>query len=239
MNTFEETYGKFLRFSFSLLNPFKKAIIKTQCEVHKHLNHQAINILDNDGYKSEASFYRNYIESINKGAVWADQDFKSSQHFYNPRTNKGMYGRKNASDLGLGYYEKAINLWEIGDYNKALFNFGAALHILQDMTIPQHANVKLLDDHRQYETFVKRTYKYIHEFRTKQGGVYFDEYSNFIKFNAKTAMKIYKRFKTIEEDEKRFYHITKCILPLAARTTAGCMLMFYNQVFNKNIEKLN
>ncbi len=238
MNFIEETYGSFLRLSFAVLNPFKKIVIRTQCNVHKHINVQAITILQNDGYSEEANFYRNFIEPLNEGAVWADQDFKSSQHFYNPYSNKGMYGRKNASDLGVGYYTKSLELWKIGEYEKSLFYFGAALHIIQDMTIPQHANVRLLDNHRQYETFVKRTYKYIHEFRTQKGTVLFDEYVEFIKFNARTAMKVYKRFKRIEEDEQRYYHITKCILPLAARTTAGCMTMFYDEV-NKKTSKLN
>ncbi len=37
-----------------------------------------------------------YINDINAGVVWADQDLKSSNHFYNPYTNKGLYGNSNA-----------------------------------------------------------------------------------------------------------------------------------------------
>ena len=233
MNFIEETYGSFLRLSFAVLNPFKKAVIKTQCQVHKYINVQALTILDNDGKKEVSNFFRNYLILLNDGAVWADQDFKSSQHFYNPYTKKGMYGRKNASDLGIGYYRKALNLWSLGKYDKAFFYFGAALHIVQDMTIPQHANVRLLDNHRQYETFVKRTYRYVHDFKAEKGTVIFDNMDDFVRFNARTAMKIYKKFKTIEEDEQRYYRITKCILPLAERTTAGCMVMFYDQIMNK------
>lgn len=234
----EDTYGRFLQISFAILNPFKKAVIRTQCQVHKHLNHQAINILNNDGYRKEANFFRSYIVSFNEGAVWADQDFKSSQHFYNPYTHKGMYGRKNARNLGLGYYTKSLRLWKLGEYEKSMFYLGAAIHIIQDMTIPQHANVRLLDNHRQYENFVKRTYQYIHDFKTTKGTVILYDYDDFITFNSKISLKVYKRFKNIADDEERFYRTTRCTLPLAVRTTAGSMAMFYQKVFNI-AEKLN
>ena len=233
MKFVEESYGRFLRLSFAFLNPFKKAVIKTQCQVHKHLNVQSLLVLNNDGYTEISNFFRGYLIPLNNGAVWADQDFKSSQHFYNPHTKKGLYGRLNANDLGLGYYEKALDLWKIGEYDKSIYYFGAAVHILQDMTIPQHANVRLLDNHRQYETFVKKTYRYVEEFKAEKGILLFDSYEDYIRFNTRTAMKVYKRFKKINEDQQRFYRITKCILPLAERTTAGCMITFYNSIFNE------
>ena len=76
------------------------------------------------------------------------------------------------------------------------------------MTIPQHANIRLLDNHKQYETYIKRTYRYIEE------------------FHAETGSRI---LKTIED----YIRISKCGLPLAIRTTAGAMIMFYNQINEK------
>ena len=64
-------------------------------------------------------------------------------------------------DLGIDYYQEALSLWAKGEFNKSLFYLGATLHIIQDMTIPQHANIRLLDDHHQYESYVKHTYEYI------------------------------------------------------------------------------
>lgn len=237
MSLLESTYGGFLRISFAMLNPLKRSVIKTQCQVHKFINLVALQILKNDGYIKEYSLFDEYINSINEGAVWADQDFKSSAHFYNPYTNKGLYGRLNAKTLSHKYYSKAIALWKVNEKEKAMFYFGAALHILQDMVIPQHANVRLLDNHRQYETFVKRTYKYIKEFEVKSGTYILDSLEEYIRLNARTAIKLYKRFKVIEEDEQRFYRITHCVLPLAERTTAGCMVTFYNQIIPK--EQIN
>jgi phospholipase C len=125
----------------------------------------------NDGYAEEYVFFSSYISDIGQGAVWADQDFKSSNHFYNPYKRKGLYGRKSAMDLGVEYYNKSIKLWKRGQFNQSLFYLGAALHIVQDMTIPQHANIRLLDNHRQYETFVKRTYQHVRDFQVGKGRI--------------------------------------------------------------------
>lgn len=226
----EATYDHILKIIFRIANPIKKSIIKTQCKVHKSINIDALEILKNDKYLIQYNFFKSYIQDINEGAVWADQDFKSSNHFYNPQKKRGLYGRKSAMDLGVDYYSKALSLWKSGDLKKSMFYLGAAIHIVQDMTIPQHANIRLLDDHHQYESYVKRTYKYLEDFKIEKGTYLLDSIEDYIRFNAKVAIKIYKKFKTISDDEERFYRITKCALPLAKRTTAGAMILFYNNI---------
>jgi len=231
LNFVESIYGSALNYTFAVLNPFKKMVIHTQCEVHKYINHQALEILENDYYINEYNFFNNFIGDINEGAVWADQDFKSSNHFYNPRTDKGLYGRSNAMDLSIKYYDKCLNLIKIGDYHRAMFYFGAIVHLIQDMTIPQHANIRLLDDHKQYESFVKSSYIHVKEFKAETGAYKLNSLENYIKFNARVAMKIYRKFKKIKNDETRFHKTTACTLPLAERTTAGFMVLFFSRVF--------
>jgi phospholipase C len=233
MEFFETTYGRILNTVLGIVNPVKKRIIRTECEVHRIINVRALNILKNDGYAEEYVFFSSYISDIGQGAVWAEQDFKSSNHFYNPYSRKGLYGRNNAMDLGADYYHRAINLWKEGYFNQSLFYLGAALHIVQDMTIPQHANIRLLDNHRQYETFVKRTYQHVRDFQVERGAYLLDSIEEYIRFNARIALKVYKRFKRITDDERRFHMVTKCALPLAKRTTAGAMVMFYGDIFSK------
>lgn len=233
MNLFETTYGHILSTVLGIANPVKKRIIKTECEVHRIINVQALKILKNDGYAEEYVFFSSYISDIGQGAVWADQGFKSSNHFYNPYSKKGLYGRKSAMDLGVEYYNKSIKLWKHGEFNQSLFYLGAALHIIQDMTIPQHANIRLLDNHRQYETFVKRTYQHLRDFQAERGAYLLDSIEEYIRFNARIALKVHKRFKKVPDDERRYHLVTKCALPLAKKTTAGAMVMFYNDVFSK------
>lgn len=238
MDFFESTYDSFLSTFFSLINSIKKSIINTHCKVHIFINYRALNILKNDKYLAEYNFYSNYIDIINEGAVWADQDFKSANHFYNPYKKRGLYGRKSAMDLGIDYYGKAILFWIKGEYSKSLFYLGAALHIIQDMTVPQHANIRLLDDHRQYETFIKETYEYIKEFEVISGAYLLDSIENYIRFNSRVALKIYKNYKNVEDDRRRYYLISRCGLPLAIRTTAGALVMFYNVILpSKQVKK--
>ena len=232
MNLFETTYGHIFSTVLGIANHCKR-IIKTECEVHRIINIQALKILKNDGYAEEYVFFSSYISDIGQGAVWADQDFKSSNHFYNLYKRKGLYGRKSAMDLGVEYYNKSIKLWREGKFNRALFYLGAALHIVQDMTIPQHVNIRLLDNHRQYETFVKRTFNHVRDFQVERGAYLLDSIEEYIRFNARIALKVHKRFKRITDDERRFHMVTKCALPLAKKTTAGAMVMFYNDIFSK------
>ena len=128
---------------------------------------------------------------------------------------------------------RAVRLWNRKDFTESLFYLGAALHLIQDVTIPQHVNIRLLEDHRQFENFVKRTHQNVKAFQAEQGAYVLSTIENYVKFNARTALKIYKRFQNIKNAESRYYRITKCTLPLAERTTAGAMVMFYNQVVKK------
>lgn len=84
----ETVYHGFLKTIFWAANPLKKAIIKTECQVHTHINKHALIILKNDRYAEAYDFFSEYINDIDKGAVWADQDFKSSNHFYHPYKKK-------------------------------------------------------------------------------------------------------------------------------------------------------
>lgn len=226
----ESTYGYLLTKLLALINPVKKSIKKTECIVHVYLNNNALRVLLNDGYVNEFNLFNNFITSLNKGVVWADQDFKSSNHFYHPVKRKGLFGRKNAMELALEYHEKALKFWSMNKYKKAMFYFGATLHLIQDMTVPQHANIKLLDNHHQYEKYVLRTYESINEFNIESGVYLLDSVKDYIRFNSRVALKIYKKFKHIEDDDERFYRTTRCSLPLATRTTAGALVLFYQEI---------
>lgn len=130
-------------------------------------------------------------------------------------------------DLGIDYHSKALVLWDRGEFNQSLFYVGATLHIIQDMTIPQHANIRLLDNHRQYENYIKRSYKYLEDFQVERGTYLLNSVEDYIRFNARVALKVYNNFKKIKNSKDRYYKIASSTLPLAKRTTAGAMIMFY------------
>lgn len=229
----EKTYGKLFRVATIAINPFKKAVMQTECQIHKFINIQALEILKNDDYKEAYLFFSDFITQLNEGVVWADQDFKSSGHFYSLTKNKGLYGNNNALSLALEYYQYALEFWKTEDTDLAMFYLGATVHLVQDMTVPQHANIKLLDDHRQFENFIKRIYRFTPEFKVDQGGYYVETIEEAIRHNARNAMKVYSKLKSIPDDNVRYYTISKFMLPLAERTTAGCFMRFYKDIVKK------
>lgn len=231
MDKIETIYNKVLSGLFILANPLKKSVKKTECKVHISINFHALSTLFTERDIKEYNLFNTYIDSINKGAVWADQDFKSSNHFYNPYKKRGLFGRRSAMDLGIDYYRKAINLWP-KNRRRSMFYLGAAAHIIQDMTVPQHANIKLLDDHHQYESFVKKNYRHSINYDKDLRPYFLDSISDYIRFNSRMALKIYREFKDIKEDEERFTRITRCIIPLSIRTTSGLFLLYYKEIAN-------
>lgn len=230
MGRLERTYHSFLNGTFKIINPIKKSIIKTHCDIHKSINFYALDLLNENGYKDEYNFFKQYILMINEGAVWADQDFKSSSHFYNPYKKRGLYGRKNAMDLALQYYEQSLKFRSLGNIDKSMFYFGACIHLIQDMTIPQHANIRLLDDHRQYETYIKKSYIYVKDSKLNKKIYLLKSIEDYVIFNSKVALRIYKKFENINDEQSKFYKMAKCSLGLANSTTAGAMVLFYKNI---------
>ena len=87
----ESAYAKALTGTFKVINPIKKTIKKTECEVHLYIQENALEILNCNGYSDEYKLFKEYKSKIDEGLVWADQDFKCYHHFYNPKEEKGMY----------------------------------------------------------------------------------------------------------------------------------------------------
>lgn len=223
----EYSYGKIFKYTMKAINPLKKAIMTTDCFVHKEINNQALVILKNDNYIDSYTLFSDYIMELNLGVVWADQDFKSSGHFYNPMRDRGLYGNTNALTLAKNYYTFAISYWDMGEITKAMFFLGAAAHLIQDVTVPQHANIKLLKEHHKFEKFVRDTFFTTPEYLVSKKGCYLNSVEEFIRHNALSAIKANKRLSTISYEEDRFYALGKYTIPLAVRSTAGLLMTFY------------
>lgn len=236
MATFERTYNRALRRVFKILNPIKKSIMNTKCEVHLFINEHSIDLLDKYAYEDEHAFFTSYLDDINEGAVWVDQDFNSSNHFYNPFKDRGLYGRRSAMDLALEYYDKALWFWENGNRSRSMFFFGAAIHIIQDVTIPQHANIRLLGDHKQYENYIKKTYNNVAVFKARKAPYLLDNIRDYVRFNSRLALKVYRKFRSIKKSDERHYRIARCNISLSMRTSAGAMIMFYKDISDMKIQ---
>lgn len=227
MLTLEKTYSFVYKNILRAVNPIKKRVVKTECIVHKAINNQSLHILENDGYKDVYSIMSSYIDDINAGAVWADQDLKSSNHFYSPKTKRGLYGNSNAKNECESYYNRALNEFVIGNIKESMFYLGAACHLVQDVTIPQHANVELLHNHRSFENWIIKMHRRFHRFKVFKGGIYLNSIGQYIELNSREAIKTHNKYSQIENEHVRFYKITSVILVMAQKTTAGVMVKFY------------
>ncbi|MGL5695250.1 MAG: zinc dependent phospholipase C family protein [Peptostreptococcaceae bacterium] len=230
-DTIESAYATALSSTFKIVAPIKRNIIKTDCEVHLFIQENALNILKNNGYEYEYDFFKAYSSQINKGLVWADQDFKSYHHFYNPRLQKGKFGYdENAMTVAMSYYDRSLKYLNMKSYDRAMFYFGACCHLIQDLTIPQHAKGKLLDNHRQFEVYVKSNYRRISRFKSKEQPIYFKQVEDYIDYNANYALDLDYMYSNVDDLTTKFYLIATKSITLAQRTTAGCMITFYENM---------
>jgi phospholipase C len=230
MGLVERAYGTTFKSVLWVIKPIKKMFVKTLCEVHIFINNQAFKILKNDGFVEEYDFFYKNKKSINEGAVWADQDFRSREHFYNPYTHKGLYGCKSSKQKFINYYECALVHWDAGDKEKAFFYLGAALHLIQDSTIPQHGSVNLLKSHRQFEQWIIDVHDDFDYYAVESGGLYYTNPYEYIEKNSKRAVEAFRRYSPIKNDKDKYYKIATIILPLAQQSTAGCLHNFYQKI---------
>lgn len=228
MAKFEKIYNSMLNKTFKYASPMKRIITSPDCKVHKYINDEALLILEHSDYKHISDFFKEYYQDLNDGTVWADQDFRSSNHLYNPYTKRGLYGRSNAMDISRIYYAEAIKLYS-QDPHRSVFYLGATLHIIQDMTVPHHASVRLLNKHKKLESYIRSNYKDMTSNAHKLNPHMLGKIAHYIDHNGKEALKIYEEAESLHIDSLHL-KITNSILPLAKRTTAGCMVKFYNDV---------
>jgi len=227
---FENGYGKAMTGVFHAVNPIKKRIMKTNCTVHKFIVIQAVEILKNDGYLEEYNFFKKYVKNMNEGVTWADQDFKSSNHFYYSEKGRGLYGFSNALTECNKYYKKGLNFYKAGDTAKAMFFFGASSHLIQDATVPHHGNNKLLKSHRKFELWIISKLMSDYSFAATSGLVKYETVDDYIINNANMANRTLSEYINIQDREERYSSIAVKILKEAQITTAGLMLNFYNDI---------
>lgn len=230
MNAVESAYGKTFKTILWTVNPLKKIFKKTLCEVHVFINEQAIEILKNDGFFEAYEFFSLNKSCLNDGTVWVDQDFRSREHFYNPYSQRGLYGCKSSKQMLGKYYGCALVHWDCGDKDKAMFYLGAAVHLIQDSTIPQHGNIRLLKNHRKYEQWIHKVYNNFSHYSVSHGGIYLENPFEYIEKNSKEVIEAYTKYSLIKDPSEKYFRIANRAFPLAQKTTAGCLLNYYNRI---------
>jgi phospholipase C len=116
--------------------------------------------------------------------------------------------------------------------NKGIFFFGAACHLIQDATVPQHVNNHLLNKHRNFELWIISKILTNYPYGVEKGIKDYESLDMYVKKNAIFANKIDMKYDYIKDMEMRYKKISEEILREAQITTAGFMLDFY-RVLNK------
>lgn len=230
-------YGGTAKWIFRFINPVKKRIIKTSCVMHKAINNNSIETIRNCGFKKEYDFFKRNISYINEGVVWADQDFKSINHFFHYEKERGLFGFSNAYDEFLTYYKKSKEYIERGNVEKALFYLGASCHLLQDSTVPHHVQNKLLKKHRSFELWIIDRYSingYIYPVNEIE---MHDSLKEFITSNVKFAYETYDYSSKYEEINKKYLYVSERIINKAQKSTAGLMIKYFNEIAKELKEK--
>jgi hypothetical protein len=127
------------------------------------------NIADvyNDNFEEKLSLKE--INWLMMGSFEEDTPPRWMNHFYEPNTNKGIWGFKTSRDwaqssgsqsISIGgdqTWQKAIDSYVSGDDEKAFRALGHVLHLLEDATVPAHTRLDahILGD--PYEGWVEKS----------------------------------------------------------------------------------
>ncbi|NLM45367.1 MAG: hypothetical protein GX200_01005 [Firmicutes bacterium] len=90
-------------------------------------------------------------------------------HFHHPWSHRGYLTRKSSADVFAGLCERAQKLWQAGETGRAAWQLGRALHLLQDIFIPQHSALTGCYGHAALEKWLTKDWK---KYRVTSGGCY-------------------------------------------------------------------
>ncbi|MBN1384572.1 MAG: VCBS repeat-containing protein, partial [Elusimicrobia bacterium] len=85
----------------------------------------------------------NEIKKGTLGTIEEDNGIRPRNHFYNPHTGYGILAYKNAYEYGPILWNDAIKKYTAGDKEGGYYEFGRALHVMQDMTSPGHVHTDM------------------------------------------------------------------------------------------------
>ncbi len=211
-------------------------------DAHDLITRHAVAILLNDGHSAVANEINAHIGDILGGVYHIDHvvgwGFK---HFHHPDTHKGLkrpFGIGNfesAADFAQELFDDAVDLYLQGKTSDAYYKFGEALHLVEDLTVPQHAALTIGDNHKAYEGYVEDHLSYV--YLVNSGGIYTfatraNHYSpstpwGWVDYAAHKSIQYFELVKDGGDDE--FDTAARELVPWAVRLTAGFMKFFYDQ----------
>lgn len=192
---------------------------------HTFCNQQALSILEQDGLEEQARLLRSQLVMVNRGTLWADRGWKYFAHYLEPVSGKGLGPWPDAAGECDEYYQRALACWHRGRKDLAFFYLGAAVHLVQNLCVPYHACGVAFNGHQKYEAWAQ---EHCGLFRVNSGGYYqVASYAgDWVYANAYLSREYYPRICIREQ----YHEVTRVLLDLAQRTTAGFFTYFLSRV---------
>ncbi len=111
---------------------------------HRKITELAIKILKNKEliqYKKQI-INGNYKQDYPRIKLFGIKlNISSINHYYHPKKHRATWlSSKNAKQLGIQKFNKALKLYKKNKLKKAYYALGASLHYIQDITCPSHTN---------------------------------------------------------------------------------------------------
>lgn len=194
------------------------------CLTHKFCNEKALELLQKCTDKKIQPIMKDNLPALQSGVVWADLNFKSVNHFFNPLTKKGLWKFPSAVYVFIFYLSKARQSAMRQDSFNTFFYLGAAAHILQDMTVPHHACGCLFSGHKKFENWVQAHLNDF-SFLTCDTWPSCRNPIRLILSNAKTAAVFMPLVSDISTEDE-YYHSARILLLLAQTSSAALFEWF-------------
>lgn len=103
--------------------------------------------------------------------------------------------------------------------------------MIQDTTVPAHANVNLRN-HKNFETTAIKLIQNGYSISIKKGAVQYNTAEEYIRENTKYSNRIDSIYRNVKSKKQRHFKILDKVLLRANQSTAGFLLMFYNDINN-------
>ena len=205
-----------------------QALVERPGLTHSFCNRQAIRILLSDGRERAAQLAAQHLENLEAGSIWVDRGWRSSGHFYDPDSGRGLWRWPSALDFCRVYYGRAVANWKKGAAARAFFYLGAATHLVQDLCVPHHSAGKLFDGHQEFEDLARERALW-HPCRS--GGLYdlASEPGSWVAANANFSQGFLPLARAGAPDADKEEAISN-LLPRAQRSTAGFLAFFAEEV---------
>lgn len=236
-------------------------VIRPLFKIDNHINLAELTslILYNDGYEDIYLLLHNinevtgktYLALLMEGTKDADIPFSGGyichmKHFHHPWTHRGYLSETSSADLTSRLFNVAVINWQGGNKGKAIYHLGRALHLIQDIFIPQHAGISAMKGHGQLEEWLMNNWE---RYQVVNGGYYNWEETfldqqdrhhvvsdypyDWIDYGSHISIDWYNRYFADDSyNENSFSEVAPLIIPNALRLSAGFIYKFFSDVGN-------